>query len=96
MVNHGRAKLSPTVQTFELVTGALGKIFNMTLLPGMTTDEIRLARIEELCGPFPASILHAAPHRATYFNLGGTLRYRIQHPPWLMFVLGTLRKPLPA
>ncbi|TFK95446.1 hypothetical protein BDV98DRAFT_598590 [Pterulicium gracile] len=60
--------------TFELVTGALGKIFNMTLLPGMTTDEIRLARIEELCGPFPASILHAAPHRATYFNLGGTLR----------------------
>ncbi|TFK98390.1 kinase-like domain-containing protein [Pterulicium gracile] len=61
------------VLAFELVTADMGRIFDVDPIPGMCVDEIRLARMEELCGPFPESMVVNAPNRGRFFTHDGRL-----------------------
>lgn len=61
-------------QAFELVTGDMGHIFDVSPVSGMNIDEIRLARIEELCGPFPKSSVLNAPRGKSFFDSEGKRR----------------------
>lgn len=51
----------------------MGRIFDVDPIPGMCVDEIRLARMEELCGPFPESMVVNAPNRGRFFTHDGKL-----------------------